>query len=120
MFGHAVKVYYKDVLDKYKDVLDELGFNPNNGLADLYKRIKKLPKEQRKAIEADIQKVYEKQADLAMVDSDKGITNLHVPNNVIIDASMPVVVATGTYVGMFKANCRILRLYSRSYICRYL
>ena len=95
MFGHAVKVYYKDVLDKYADVLDELGFNPNNGLADLYKRIQKLPEDQRKAIEADIQKVYDKQADLAMVDSDKGITNLHVPNNVIIDASMPVVVRDG-------------------------
>ncbi len=95
MFGHAVKEYYKDVLDKYAGVLEELGFNPNNGLADLYKRIQKLPEDQRKAIEADIQKVYEKQADLAMVDSDKGITNLHVPNNVIIDASMPVVIRDG-------------------------
>jgi len=95
MFGHAVKEYYKDVLEKYADVLDELGFNPNNGLADLYKRIEKLPEEQRKAIEADIQKVYEKQAGLAMVDSNKGITNLHVPNNVIIDASMPVVIRDG-------------------------
>jgi len=95
MFGHAVKEYYKDVLDKYADVLDELGFNPNNGLADLYKRIEKLPADQRKAIEADIQNLYKKQADLAMVDSDKGITNLHVPNNVIIDASMPVVVRDG-------------------------
>ncbi len=95
MFGYAVKTYYKDVLEKYADVLNELGFNPNNGLADLYKRIEKLPEAQRKSIEADIQKIYEKQAGLAMVDSDKGITNLHVPNNVIIDASMPVVIRDG-------------------------
>jgi isocitrate dehydrogenase len=95
MFGYAVKEYYKDVLKKYAGVLDELGFNPNNGLADLYKRIEKLPESQRKDIEADIQKIYEKQAALAMVDSDKGITNLHVPNNVIIDASMPVVIRDG-------------------------
>ena len=95
MFGYAVKEYYKDVLKKYADVLEKIGFNPNNGLADLYKRIQKLPEAERKAIEADIQKVYDKQAALAMVDSDKGITNLHVPNKVIIDASMPVVIRDG-------------------------
>ncbi len=95
MFGYAVKEYYKDVLEKYADVLDKIGFNPNNGLADLYKRIQKLPEAERKAIEADIQKVYDKQAALAMVDSDKGITNLHLPNKVIIDASMPVVIRDG-------------------------
>jgi isocitrate dehydrogenase len=95
MFGYAVKEYYKDVLDKYADILEKIGFNPNNGLADLYKRIEKLPEDQREAIKKDIQKVYEKQAALAMVDSDKGITNLHVPNNVIIDASMPVVIRDG-------------------------
>ena len=95
MFGYAVKEYYKDVLEKYADVLDKIGFNPNNGLADLYKRIQKLPEVERKAIEADIQKVYEKQAALAMVDSDKGITNLHLPNKIIIDASMPVVIRDG-------------------------
>ena len=95
MFGYAVKEYYKDVLEKYADILDQLGFNPNNGLADLYKRIQKLPDEKHQAIENDIQKVYDKQAALAMVDSGKGITNLHVPNNVIIDASMPVVIRDG-------------------------
>ncbi len=95
MFGYAVKEYYKDVLEKYADVLEKIGFNPNNGLADLYKRIQKLPEAERKAIEADIQKVYDKQAALAMVDSDKGITNLHLPNKVIIDASMPVVIRDG-------------------------
>ncbi len=95
MFGYAVKEYYKDVLDKYTNELEEIGFNPNNGLADLYKRLDRLPEEKRQAIEKDIQKVYEKQAALAMVDSDKGITNLHVPNNIIIDASMPVVIRDG-------------------------
>ncbi len=95
LFGYAVKEYYKDVLEKYADILDELGFNPNNGLADLYKRIQKLPDDQRQAIENDIQKVYNKQAALAMVDSDKGITNLHLPNKIIIDASMPVVIRDG-------------------------
>ncbi len=102
MFGYAVKEYYKDVLKKYVDVLDELGFNPNNGLADLYKRIQNLPESQRKAIETDIQNTYNRQAALAMVDSDKGITNLHVPNNVIIDASMPVVIRDGGR--MWNAN----------------
>ncbi len=102
MFGYAVKEYYKDVLDKYAGVLEQIGFNPNNGLADLYKRLEKLPEDQRKAIEQDIQKVYEKQAALAMVDSDKGITNLHVPNNIIIDASMPVVIRDGGR--MWNAN----------------
>ena len=95
MFGYAVKTYFKDVLEKYADILDEIGFNPNNGLADLLRRIQQLPENQRRAIEADIQKEYDKNADLAMVDSAKGITNLHAPNKVIIDASMPVVIRDG-------------------------
>ncbi|MCL7489157.1 MAG: NADP-dependent isocitrate dehydrogenase [Desulfobulbaceae bacterium] len=95
MFGHCVSVFYKDVFTKHADVLDRLGGNVNNGLADLYARIKKLPDAEREAIEADIMAAYEKQCELAMVDSSKGITNLHVPNNVIVDASMPVVVRDG-------------------------
>jgi len=95
MFGYAVKTYFKDVLEKYAAVLEEIGFNPNNGLADLLRRIQQLPENQRRAIEADIQKEYAKNADLAMVDSTKGITNLHAPNKVIIDASMPVVIRDG-------------------------
>ncbi len=95
MFGHAVDIFYKDVLEKYADVLDELGFNPNNGLEDLYKRIEKLPEGKKNEIIADIQALYKNRPELAMVDSDKGITNLHVPNNIIIDASMPVVVRDG-------------------------
>jgi isocitrate dehydrogenase len=95
MFGHAVEVFYKDVLEKHAVTLNELGFNPNNGLADLYDRLEKLPEDKRKEIETDIQELYKVRPELAMVDSDKGITNLHVPNNIIIDASMPVVVRDG-------------------------
>ena len=92
MFGHAVSVYYKDVFGKHAAVLKELGVNPNTGLGDLYAKIKKLPEAKRAEIEADIQAVYKNRPALAMVDSDKGITNLHVPSDVIVDASMPVVV----------------------------
>ena len=92
MFGHAVSVYYKDVFEKHGAVLKELGVNPNNGLGDLYAKIKKLPEGKRAEIEADIQAVYKDRPALAMVDSDKGITNLHVPSDIIVDASMPVVV----------------------------
>ncbi|MCE1228004.1 MAG: NADP-dependent isocitrate dehydrogenase [Firmicutes bacterium] len=92
MFGHAVSVYFKEVLDKHADVLKTLGVNLNNGLGDLLAKIQTLPEAQRQAIEADIQAQYQRGPALAMVDSDKGITNLHVPNDVIVDASMPVVV----------------------------
>ncbi len=95
MFGYAVEVFYKEVLDKHADALKEIGFNQNNGIADLYARLEKLPAEKQKEIEADIHALYLKQPALAMVDSDKGITNLHVPNNIIIDASMPVVIRDG-------------------------
>ena len=95
MFGHAVSVFYKDVFDKHGDVLKELGVNVNNGLGDLYAKIQSLPEEKRAEIEADIQEVYKNRPALAMVDSDKGITNLHVPNDIIIDASMPVVIRDG-------------------------
>ncbi len=92
LFGHAVSVYYKDVFKKHADVIEDLGVNVNNGLDDLYLKIQKLPEDKRVEIEKDINEVYKIQAELAMVDSDKGITNLHVPNNVIVDASMPVVI----------------------------
>ena len=92
MFGHAVTVFYKDVFEKHAALIKELGVNVNNGLGDLYAKIQKLPEEKRAAIEADIQAVYATRPALAMVDSDKGITNLHVPNDIIVDASMPVVV----------------------------
>jgi isocitrate dehydrogenase len=92
MFGHAVSVFYQEALDKHAAVLKEIGFNPNNGLGDLYAKIKTLPEAKRAEIEADIKAVYAKRPPLAMVDSDQGITNLHVPSDVIVDASMPVVV----------------------------
>ncbi len=92
MFGHAVTVFYKDVFEKHAATIKELGVNVNNGLGDLYAKIKNLPEAKRAEIEADIQSVYATRPALAMVDSDKGITNLHVPNDIIVDASMPVVV----------------------------
>ncbi len=92
MFGHAVTVFYKDVFEKHAALIKELGVNVNNGLGDLYAKIQKLSEPERAAIEADIQAVYANRPALAMVDSDKGITNLHVPNDIIVDASMPVVV----------------------------
>ncbi|RSD31228.1 NADP-dependent isocitrate dehydrogenase [Vibrio pectenicida] len=89
IFGHAVKVYYKDVFTKYGDVLEQLGVDVNNGLGDVYAKITTLPAGQKAEIEAAIQDVYRTQPPLAMVDSDRGITNLHVPSDIIVDASMP-------------------------------
>jgi isocitrate dehydrogenase len=95
MFGHAVDVFYQEAFAKHRNALAEIGANLNNGLADVLDKLNRLPKAKADAILADIDAVYVKQPDLAMVDSRKGITNLHVPNNVIIDASMPVVVRDG-------------------------
>ncbi len=92
IFGHAVTVYYKDVFEKHGETLKKLGVDPDNGIGDLYTKIKALPEDQRKAIEADVQTVYQKRPPMAMVNSDKGITNLHVPSDIIIDASMPPVI----------------------------
>ncbi len=95
MFGHAVTVFFKDVFDKHGATFKEIGVNPNLGLGELYKKIKSLPAEKQAEIEADIKAVYANRPALAMVDSDKGITNLHAPNDIIVDASMPVVVRDG-------------------------
>jgi isocitrate dehydrogenase len=92
IFGHAVTVYYKDVFEKHGETLKKLGVDPDNGLGDLYAKIKALPDDQRRSIEADIQEVYKKRPPMAMVNSDKGITNLHVPSDIIIDASIPPVI----------------------------
>jgi len=92
IFGHAVSVYYKDVFEKHGETFKKLGVDPDNGVGDLYIKIKALPDDQRKAIEADIQAVYQERPPMAMVNSDKGITNLHVPSDIIIDASMPPVI----------------------------
>ncbi|KHT44843.1 NADP-dependent isocitrate dehydrogenase [Vibrio sinaloensis] len=89
IFGHAVKVYYKDVFAKYGELFDKLGVDVNNGIGDVYAKIQALPAAQKEEIEAALQAVYETQPPLAMVDSDRGITNLHVPSDIIVDASMP-------------------------------
>ena len=95
MFGHCVSVYYKDALEKHADTLKELGVNVNNGLADVLEKLDRLPADKKAEIEADIAAVYETRPDLAMVDSSKGITNLHAPNKVIVDASMPNIIRDG-------------------------
>jgi isocitrate dehydrogenase len=92
MFGQVVSEFYKDVLAKHAGTLKSIGFNPNNGIGDLYARIGALPAEQQEQIKADVQAEYAKRPALAMVNSDKGITNLHVPSDVIIDASMPAMI----------------------------
>lgn len=95
MFGVAVSEFYKDVLDKHADTLKAVGFNPNNGIGDLYARIGSLPEAQQAEIKADIAAEYARRPALAMVNSDKGITNLHVPSDVIVDASMPAMIRDG-------------------------
>ncbi|MCG7568800.1 NADP-dependent isocitrate dehydrogenase [Pseudoalteromonas sp. CNC9-20] len=92
IFGHAVKVFYKDVFDKHGELFNELGVDVKNGIGDVYARIENLDEAKRKEIEADIMAVYDKRPRVAMVDSDRGITNLHVPSDVIIDASMPAAI----------------------------
>jgi len=95
MFGHCVSVYYQDALDKHAATLREIGANVNNGLADVLAKLDRLGAEKKAEIEADIARVYETRPALAMVDSRRGITNLHVPNDVIVDASMPNVIRDG-------------------------
>jgi isocitrate dehydrogenase len=94
IFGAAVKVFYKEIFDKYSNIIEKLGVDPNNGIGDLYSKMKFLSKEEQVAIEKDIQALYKTRPALAMVNSDKGITNLHVPSDVIIDASMPAMIRT--------------------------
>lgn len=94
IFGHAVKIYFKDVFEKHSATIEALGVNVNSGLGNLLERIQELPEDKRKAIEADIEATYAKGPGIAMVNSDKGITNLHVPSDVIIDASMPAMIRT--------------------------
>lgn len=92
IFGHGVKVFFKDVFEKHADALSQVGANPNNGFGNVLSAIESLPAEKREEIMADIEAVYAKNPELAMVNSDKGITNLHVPSDVIIDASMPAMI----------------------------
>ncbi len=92
IFGHAVKIFFKNVFEKHGQTINDLGVNVNSGLGNLLQRIQELPQEQRKDIEADIAATYQNGPSIAMVNSDKGITNLHVPSDVIIDASMPAMI----------------------------
>ncbi|NVJ59982.1 MAG: NADP-dependent isocitrate dehydrogenase [Gammaproteobacteria bacterium] len=94
MFGYAVKTFFKDIFAKHADLIEELGVDENNGIGDLYSKLGELTAEQKSALEADLEKVYNEQPAMAMVNSDKGITNLHVPSDVIIDASMPAAIRT--------------------------
>lgn len=95
VFGHAVTVFYKDLFEEYGDLFKELGVNPNNGIGSVYDKIASLPRSKREEIEEAIYKCYETRPKLAMVDSSKGITNLHVPSDVIVDASMPAMIRNG-------------------------
>ena len=94
IFGHCVTVFFEDVFEKHADTFKEIGVNPNNGLGDVYAKIKSLPEDKQKEIEADIKTCLDNGPEMAMVDSDKGITNLHVPSDIIIDASMAASIRT--------------------------
>ena len=95
VFGHAVKIFYKDLFAKYGDLFDELGVHPNNGISSVYEKIEGLPSSLRDEIERSIHDCYEARPVIAMVDSVKGISNLHAPNDVIVDASMPAMIRNG-------------------------
>ncbi len=121
MFGHAVSVYYKDALEKHADTLKQIGANVNYGLMDVLEKLKKLPDDKRKEIEADINKVYENRPQLAMVDSRLGKTNLHVPSDIIVDASMPNIVRDGGKMWNAKDELQdvIAMIPDRSYATMY-
>ena len=95
VFGHAVKIYYKDLFAKHGETFDKLGVNPNDGVSSIFEKIKQLPESWREEILADLHACYETRPELAMVDSAKGISNLHTPNEVIVDASMPAMIRSG-------------------------
>lgn len=109
MFGVIVEEFYGEVLAKHAAALADIGFNANNGIGDLYARIKDLPADQQAQIEADIQALYAVRPALAMVNSDKGITNLHVPSDVIVDASMPAMIRDSARCGTLPASCKTPR-----------
>lgn len=95
VFGHAVKVFYKELFEKYGELFEKLGVNPNNGISSVYEKIQALPTSFREEIEEDIHSCYQSRPELAMVDSAKGISNFHAPNDVIVDASMPAMIRNG-------------------------
>ncbi len=95
VFGHAVKIFYEDAFEKHGELFDKLGANPNNGISSIYEKIASLPESIREEIEHDLHACHEHRPELAMVDSKKGISNLHAPNDVIVDASMPAMIRSG-------------------------
>jgi isocitrate dehydrogenase len=95
VFGHCVKIFYKEAFEKHGKLFEELGVNVNNGMVDLYNKIAKLPQSQQDEIKRDLHACQEHRPELAMVDSSKGITNFHSPNDVIVDASMPAMIRNG-------------------------
>ena len=95
VFGHAVKIFYKEAFAKHGELFKELGVNVNNGLSNLYEKIADLPQSKREEIIEDLHACHEHRPELAMVDSAKGISNLHAPNDVIVDASMPAMIRSG-------------------------
>ncbi len=121
MFGFCVEVYFKDLIKKYKNTFEELGVNFSNGLGDLYTKIQNLDKKTQDEIKNDIDKIYKEQPSLAMVDSSKGITNLHVPSDVIIDASMPAMIKAGGKMWNKdnKLEDTLAMIPDRSYSCIY-
>src|SRR6185503_19538385 len=98
VFGHAVKVFYKDAFAKHAKLFEELGINVNNGLIDLYTKIEALPESQRDEVIRDMHACHEHRPTLAMIDSAKGISNLHAPNDVIVDASMPAMIRASSKI----------------------
>ncbi|CAK8737169.1 Isocitrate dehydrogenase [NADP] [Sodalis praecaptivus] len=109
MFGIVVSEFYKEVLARYNDKLKTLGFDANNGIGDLYAKIKELPAAEQTKITQAIEALYTERPSLAMVNSDKGITNLHVPSDVIVDASMPAMIRDSGKMWGPMANCMIPR-----------
>ena len=106
IFGHAVEVYYQEAFDKHRETFEELGINPNLGLASVLDKVRQLTFSLRNEIEADLRRCHEKRPGLAMVDSDKGITNLHVPSDIIVDASMPAMIRVGGKMWSADGNLR--------------
>ncbi len=104
IFGHAVRAFYKPLFEKYGDLFDELGVDANNGFGDVLAKIESFPEDKRTEIEQDIQDVYDNNPEVAMVDSDRGITNLHVPSDVIVDASMPAMIRTSGQMWNAEGN----------------
>merc|ERR1712232_1378005 len=104
IFGHCIKVLFKDVFAKHAKTFEKLGVNANNGLCDIYKKIASLDDATKKTIEADIAATYTKRGNVAMVNANKGITNLHVPSDVIIDNSMPTAIRWGGRMQNIKGD----------------